>query len=261
MSKRVVPIVCVVVALSAAGCASSNVQVTRTPWTKTTPARPPSADTTRVRDDGPGTMTTTTTTSRDIPPREQPPARTEPDRLVSVTHMTDRRPPVLDSTVASVETETLPDAAGADSFASTFGGPGTVQEVGQDEILRSWPADADSAVPAPSVTASRALQDSTPANVPNDDLAAVAAPPAGDAAPFAVQLHAFPTRDAADFAARQAERSLRVDAWVEDVSGSPVPFKVYAGRFAERASADALRRRAQTNGFPEAFVVTRSQSR
>ena len=79
------------------------------------------------------------------------------------------------------------------------------------------------------------------------------APQAGRA--YAVQLHAFPTRPAAEFAARQAGRILGVVTRVHGVATSSLPFKVLAGHFTTRAAATLLRERAVQGGFPEAWVV------
>jgi len=170
-----------------------------------------------------------------------------------------------------VATTAPEDEQTADTFEKTFSGAGTVQEVGEDEVLRSWPADADTTGPAPSVPA-RVTPDTTPPTATEgtgsggDLYGAISAPPARpsetapsqtEAATYVVQLYAFPTRSAAEFAARQATRALGVEGWVEEVSTAAVPFKVYAGRFSTRPPADELRARAQKSGFPEAFVATR----
>ena len=72
---------------------------------------------------------------------------------------------------------------------------------------------------------------------------------------FAVQLHAFPTRVAAEFASRQASRALGVVVRVREQTSSSLPYKVIAGHYASRAAATDLSERAVLQGFPEAWVI------
>ncbi len=175
--------------------------------------------------------------------------------------------------VLSVErAEAPPLSTGPDPFDTMFTGAGRVVDLG-DAPIEPATGPAPAVTPPPRtggespVTEAPAVPPAqrTPLVAPRGGTPAAQSPPAAtrpagvERAPasrgFAVQLHAFPTRPAADFAARQAGRSLGVATRVRTVSDSSLPYKVIAGSFATRAAALELRERALREGYPEAWVV------
>ncbi len=182
-----------------------------------------------------------------------------------------KTPAPVAAPVATADTSVTPDVSqplsvepaeapaqrtGDDPFDSVFTDPGRVVDL--DDTSRDAPAPAP-----PRADTTTAIQ--TPPRV----RAPVVAPrdtarDADDAEPaaraFAVQLHAFPTRVAAEFAARQAARTLGVETRVREQPSSSLPFKVIAGHYATRGAATDLRERAVRQGFPEAWVVADTEA-
>lgn len=76
-----------------------------------------------------------------------------------------------------------------------------------------------------------------------------------------VQLHAFEEAELAWAAQVREEKRLRRPVWVADGGEAWSPYKVLAGPFADRASADAWRRQKRLRGYPRQLGELRLYAR
>jgi hypothetical protein len=76
-----------------------------------------------------------------------------------------------------------------------------------------------------------------------------------------VQLHAFEEAELAWTAQVREEKRLRRPVWVADGGEAWSPYKVLAGPFADRASAEAWRRQKRLRGYPRQLGELRLYAR